>query len=144
MLKKFFEEITYFGGISFFLLIIFLSALLKKELFIKLIFALFSIYLLAFLIRIFYFKPRPERVKYSNFIGKLDASSFPSVHTSRITFLFLFSSFFLQLHAALVFLFAIVAILAVYSRIYLRKHDLIDVIGGLVLGILVFLVSIFF
>ena len=103
-----------------------------------LLFGIFIIYFLTFVIRIFYFKSRPKKVKYSNFIEKIDASSFPSVHAARTTFILLLllvyfvRSFFLA--GGLIF----VAFLACYSRIYLMKHDKVDVFGGIVLGIVSF------
>ena len=94
---KFFEEITFLGGILFFLLFSILFLILgKPDMFFQLILGLIIIYVLTFLIRLFYFKARPKKVHYKNFLEKLDASSFPSVHAARITFisLFLIISFF--------------------------------------------------
>ncbi|MBI2151801.1 phosphatase PAP2 family protein, partial [Candidatus Woesearchaeota archaeon] len=64
---------------------------------------------------------------------KLDASSFPSWHTARALFLALIFSEKFNYFPLTVFLITITVIVA-YSRLYLKKHDIIDVLGGIVLG----------
>ncbi len=86
------------------------------------------------LIRIFYFKDRPRKETHSNFIERIDASSFPSLHSARIVFLaMLFSVHFANQYVTI--LCTAVAALVSYSRIYLKKHDWIDVLGGAVVGV---------
>lgn len=139
--KKFFEEITFFGSISLYLfLIIFLYILGKPDYSIKIILALLIIYSLTFIIRLFYFKARPEKVKYSSFIEKIDASSFPSVHAARITVLALLLFFYSTINYYLIALTILVWFLTIYSRFYLKKHDATDLIGGIALGVLTFII----
>jgi membrane-associated phospholipid phosphatase len=45
--------------------------------------ALVCSYVFGSLIKLFYFKPRPKEQAYKNLLQKIDASSFPSVHTSN-------------------------------------------------------------
>ena len=135
--KKLFEEITFFGGLFFYLfLIILFFTLGKADYSLKLFLGLLSVYLLTFIIRIFYFKPRPEKVSYNNFLEKIDASSFPSVHAARTTFLFIFLLVFLPSSLIYIILTLILWLLVLYSRIHLKKHDIIDLIGGILTGIL--------
>jgi len=95
---------------------------------------LLLVVLITIFVRAIYFKPRPNKMAYNNFLEKLDASSFPSIHSARITSLFL--SYILYFKANLflsVFLF-LIAFLIFYSRVYLKKHDWIDVSAGFMLG----------
>jgi membrane-associated phospholipid phosphatase len=137
IMKKFFEEITFLGGIAFYLFVIILFIISQEYvLSLRLFLALIIIYFMAFVIRLFYFKDRPEKVTYTNFLERIDASSFPSIHAARLTYLFLFilfsSPFFIQPIVKIII--GAVFLLAVYSRIYLSKHDIVDVLAGVILG----------
>jgi undecaprenyl-diphosphatase len=140
-IKKLMQEITFIGGIIFYLIICLLFLFIKEySIFLFLILGLFLIYFITLLIRIFYFKPRPKKQEYQNFIQKIDASSFPSVHAARTTFL----SLFLLIYSFNIFITIIALILSVlvfYSRIYLKKHDIVDVFVGIILGIFSFILS---
>ena len=87
------------------------------------------------LIRIAYFKERPLAKPYSSRIGKIDAASFPSTHAARgsLVLTLLWPGLSSQLRIPL----AILALLICTSRIARRRHDSIDVIAGLILGIIV-------
>ena len=106
-----------------------------------LIFGLSLIYLITLAIRTFYYKPRPSTIKYNNFLEKIDASSFPSVHSARVTFIFLFFVFYITKNLLTILILIFLTLFTYYSRIYLKKHDYIDVFGGIVLGILTFLLT---
>ncbi|MEK6818538.1 MAG: phosphatase PAP2 family protein, partial [Nanoarchaeota archaeon] len=99
--------------------------------------SLILIYLITFAIRFIYYKPRPKKQSHKNLLEKLDASSFPSMHSARITLLCLiFTSVYLNLYSVL--LSALLILLVSYSRIYLKKHYFSDLVGGVILGILVY------
>ena len=108
----------------------------KHVFFIVLILGQSVIYLTTLIIRLFYFKNRPNRIRYRTLLEKLDASSFPSIHAARISFLFIFLVIFVAKDVLFILLFFILTLLVLYSRIYLEKHYLIDVIGGVILGII--------
>src|SRR3989344_1752943 len=130
-LHQFFQDVTAMGGFAASLLLTLLF--ISSPLLIPLIAGSVLTAGLVVLIRIFYFKPRPKKEDYSNLLEKIDASAFPSLHTARIVFLaILFSVHFANPY--LTILCIIVAILVAYSRIYLQKHDWIDIIGGAVIG----------
>jgi len=130
-LHQFFQDVTAMGGFAASLLLTLLF--ISSPLLIPLIAGSVLTAGLVVLIRIFYFKPRPKKEDYSNLLEKIDASAFPSLHTARIVFLaILFSVHFANQY--LTILCIIVAILVAYSRIYLQKHDWIDIIGGAVIG----------
>lgn len=141
ILKKIFEEITFFGGIAFYLMFSLIFLIFGKvDYFSILIVILTIIYLISLIIRLVYFKQRPKKVGYKNFLGKIDASSFPSIHSARAVFIFLFLAVYV-LHNNLlkIFLF-VITLLVLYSRIYLKKHDIIDILGGTLLGIFLFII----
>jgi len=135
IIKKFFEEISFFGGISFYLFLIILFFIMGWVNYsLRFLFALIIIYFITFLIRLIYFKPRPEKEGYGNFLEKIDASSFPSVHAARATFLCFFGVI-ISNNVKISLLIYVLFFLVLYSRIYLRKHYLTDVIGGVLLGL---------
>ena len=88
---KVFEEFTFLGGILFYGLVC-LWFLFRGEYtyFFNLFISAILIYVIAIIIRLFYFRNRPKKIKHSDFVEKIDASSFPSVHTARIVLLFVF------------------------------------------------------
>ncbi len=103
-----------------------------------LLIALFINELAGSLIKLLFHKPRPDGQKYSNALEKIDAGSFPSLHSSRIALVYLTLAY-LAPNLAFRLLFLGVIIVVGYSRIFLKKHYLTDVIGGYLFGGLVFL-----
>ena len=91
-------------------------------------------------IRSIYTKNRPDKQEYKNYLEKIDALSFPSWHTARIVYLALIFSYLFN-NNLLTLLFTLVAILVAYSRVYLKRHDYWDVLGGIVLGVVAFWLS---
>lgn len=87
-------------------------------------------------IKIIFPKKRPDGQLYSNILEKIDAGSFPSLHTSRITITYL-SLFFLSNILILKFFYCMVIATVAYSRIHLKKHFLTDVVAGLIIGIII-------
>lgn len=88
-------------------------------------------------IKFLWHKPRPNGQTFDNAFDKIDAGSFPSIHASRISFAY--SSFaYLHFVAFQSYAFAVVALLVVcivgYSRVFLRKHFLEDVLAGYAFG----------
>jgi len=145
VLGMIFKDLTQFGSLIFFGTVVILTFLLGEiSLAIKLLFGVIFTALITILIRLFYFKDRPKKQKYGNLLEKLDASSFPSLHTARIAFLGL--TLILFFRNDLITAFLVIMTLAVaYSRIYLKKHDYYDLLGGFILGVITYsLVNIFF
>ena len=133
-------EFTSFGGIIIYLLTaIFFLFLGNLGMFYRLLIGIFLIYLIVITIKIFYFKNRPRKYKYSNFIEKIDASSFPSVHSARSAFLAAALMNYFGNFAVSITLTILVAVVA-YSRIYLKTHDVRDVAAGIALGLALFFI----
>lgn len=89
-------------------------------------------------IKYIWHKPRPNQQSFSNAFEKIDAGSFPSIHSSRIILVYGYLSY---IHLAVLenpyvgYLLALFILLVGYSRIFLKKHFLTDVIAGYLIGI---------
>ena len=129
------RDVTSLGGVVFTLVLLLIEW--KRNLFWQLLFGFVVLLGIVVVIRTFYFKDRPKKQKFSNFIERLDASSFPSLHAARAMFVALAFG----LEYGLLGLWLIFAAAICYSRIYLRKHDWVDVTAGVVLGIGVYVIS---
>ena len=136
----FFRDISAFGSVWVYLIAVVFFLIAKEYAAAKkLIIGLIVIYCVIALIRFFYFKKRPVEIKYNSLIGKLDASSFPSMHAARIIFI---SADLIANYKNPIFNVAmiIIASLVIYSRIKLKKHDVIDVLAGVFVGVCIFFI----
>ena len=137
----FFRDFSALGGVWIYLLAVVVFLIRKEYQLVKRLFVgLILLYIIVILIRSFYFKHRPNKLGYSSFIGKIDASSFPSQHSSRITFMSAVLAVYYNTTTFCIAL-AFIAILVIYSRVYLKKHDVIDVIAGIGIGLAVYFLT---
>lgn len=100
----------------------------------------FVILLVAFLlnelicstIKYLWHKPRPNGQEFENGFEKIDAGSFPSIHASRISLVYLSLSYlhYMNGNAILMPVFLTVIVVVGYSRIFLKKHFFVDVMAG--------------
>ena len=113
----------------------------NKSVFYKLLIALDINEALCSIIKIVFPKTRPNGQEYTNIMEKIDAGSFPSLHSSRITlvYLTLFSTASLLV---LKITFLLIIPIVMLSRINLKKHFVTDIIGGFVIGALIWWVSV--
>ena len=133
-----FRDLTTFGGAIFYALIVLLAFAFNQDtLAVNLMLGFVISLIILIPIRLLYFKNRPQKQTYSNFLERIDASSFPSWHTARIVFLAIAGIIYLK-NTLLTIISIVLAILVCYSRIYLKKHDWIDLLGGIILGVLTF------
>lgn len=95
------------------------------------------------LIKVIFPKKRPTGQTYKNWLEKIDAGSFPSLHTSRVTLVYL-TLFAATPFLILKVLFIVVIALVGISRVFLKKHYPIDVLGGLICGVFIFWLSTLF
>jgi undecaprenyl-diphosphatase len=134
LIKEFIEECSAFGSLPFFLFLIFLFFILGEiQLSTWLVLGLILSFALVILIKLFYFKQRPQKKDYHNIIEKLDASTFPSLHSMRIVLILVFLSYYYK-SVYLVFLLGIIACIVFYSRKYLKKHYWMDILFGALFG----------
>ena len=138
--NQYFHEITSLGGNLIYAITAVLFLILAMyNAFSKLLLGIILIYAVVVITKMIYFKNRPQKYSYNSFIEKIDASSFPSVHASRSAFLAaVLMDYFRNFGISI--LLAILALAVVYSRIKLKRHDIIDVSCGIILGILIYFV----
>ena len=142
MIEEFLEDIKALGGLPFYVIVILLFAIMAEyPIVFALTFGLIVSYLITITIRMVYFRERPKKVKYKNWIQKIDASSFPSLHTMRAVVLGIIVA--TTISSPIFSMLAIPCILLVaYARVKLDRHHVSDVVAGLFLGVPVGLVSI--
>lgn len=139
LMDSFLKQITHLGSITIVSIFLTLFIIFYFEASKKILISMIIVNLIAYIIKIFFFKPRPKKQPTNTFIEHIDASSFPSVHTARITTLvFWIFIFFNNIYLEIVSL--ILGILVAYSRIYLKKHYLIDVMGGAIIALIINLI----
>ncbi len=139
-----FLAVTSLGSAYFyFLALVFLLSIDQSKLVFQLALGLVISYVIIFIFRLFYFKERPVKESYSNLFTRINASSFPSMHTLSFTYFSIVLIKTLNNKLTTIFLL-ILTILVGYSRIYIKKHYFIDVLYGWILGIITGLIFLFF
>ena len=111
-----------------------------SSIFYTLLIALLVNEIIGSVIKIIFPKKRPNKQTYNNLIEKIDAGSFPSIHASRITltYLTLFSNTdIISIKIASI----LIILLVIISRVLLKKHFIIDVIGGFIIGFIIWLIT---
>ena len=136
--KTIFKDVTALGGPTLYLLTTIIAFFLNlNRLALLLILGFVISLLIVILVRSFYFKERPKKREHSNWLEKIDASAFPSLHSARIVLLSaIFIEFFSNNFITITLI--ITSLLVCYSRIYLKKHDWMDVGAGIVLGLIIY------
>jgi len=136
---NFFSSITLFGTPVFYSLVVIMLIKINLPFAIKLIVALVVTEAVCGIIKLAYPKQRPIPRPNKKFFEKYDASSFPSIHTARITALAVMLNNFYN-DALLLFLSAALVVIVGYSRIYLKHHYSKDVAAGFAIGAIISLV----
>lgn len=127
---EFFRDFSGLGNPLILLLIVYLF--FGWKIFIDALIGLLFIEIVGNVIKLTFFKSRPNDQKYSNLYEKSLASSFPSLHVARIAYILFLT---LNVFSTANIIDAIVIFLLVaYSRIFLKKHFLIDLLGGVLLA----------
>ena len=138
-IDAFFSEVTLFGTMVFYGVVLLIMSRVDFSLFIRSFSILLIVEVVCGAIKLVYPKKRPlpeKEVLQWPLLQKWNSSSFPSIHAARAAALamILVNSYpndKILLAAAMA-----VAIVVGYSRIYLKKHDLIDITAGLAIGAL--------
>lgn len=135
-IKDWIRDFTSLGNPIILLLVPF-ATLGPSAIFYKLLSALTVNEILCSTIKLLFHKPRPDGQAYKTILEKIDAGSFPSIHASRITLVYLTLFSFAE-HISLKIAFITVILLVVYSRVALKRHFWTDVIGGVLIGSILF------
>lgn len=141
ILNETFTAVTSFGTPVFYLFAILLLIIAKAPFALSLFLSLLFVELLCAAIKIAYRKERPVPQLKKIIFDKIDANSFPSVHSARIALLV--TMVILYYKNTLLSVLGIALMLGVgYSRIYLKRHYFIDVLFGFIIGIAVAIIAI--
>lgn len=131
------RDITSFGGLPLYLAMgVFFLFIGEALLAVRLAAGLIIGYAVVVFFRAAYFKERPKAQKYSNFIYKLDASSFPSLHALRSAVLWPLIALSYGM-AALYVLAAVIIIAVAWTRVRQKRHYPVDVGFGALFGLLI-------
>ncbi|MEM4254417.1 MAG: phosphatase PAP2 family protein [Candidatus Woesearchaeota archaeon] len=131
------RDTTALGGLAIYVVIAVIFFLLDNyRVFVELVVALALLYGVIAIIRVLFFRKRPDSQKYSGFFTKIDAGSFPSMHSARsLVLAIILGTVFTQ--ATIRVLLAIVVLAVAYTRVRLRRHYVSDVVGGIVFGAII-------
>ena len=100
-----------------------------------LILSLAAVTIVVAAIRLVYFKPRPDMKikKYNILYERIDNSSFPSIHVARGVML---SIAFFKAAPIMSPLLAILVVAVCASRIYFKRHYIVDITAGALIGLI--------
>ena len=152
MREKFLYHISALGtGIFALILILFAYLSRQERLSAQILLMLILTSVIGWGIKLFHKKKRPDfdpktKWNYSWPIRKMieiDEQSFPSLHAARSTGLLIVLGNHLPSLKLIVFL-GILAFLVCASKVWLKRHDTYDVIGGIALGTLTALGALFY
>lgn len=97
-------------------------------------------YLTTTILRIAFFRQRPKKQQFRNVLEKIDASSFPSLHSMRAAVLSTAIAMFFS-QPAVWLLAAVTAASVAATRVMLMRHHRTDAIAGLIIGAAIALAS---
>lgn len=136
LIKDFHRDVTAFGSLVFSLILVLVPVSFNEyRLATQLSVAFILSYAITFPIKFLFFKERPEKQPHSNLWERVDASSFPSLHSMRATSyaipLIAFNP--APLFTAIVILLALGTMI---TRLTTRKHFMVDIIAGALIGLI--------
>jgi len=140
--KDLVEGLTAFGSTAFYGFVIVFSLIYSMyDLAIQLIIAYALSLVIIVIIKSFYFRDRPKKMKAVTFLDRMNASSFPSLHSMRIIMLAIFCSTYLQ-NLYVTILSVVLVIITGVTRIVMKRHYVTDVLAGFLFGAVIALVMI--
>lgn len=129
------RDFTSFGNS---IILVLLTLLVTKSLVhgAKVILGLVIINVIASALKVITVAKSPRKEIYKNIFDKIDAGKFPSMHTSRSSFVMLSWIETLLYPYSLIPVFLIPYI--AYTRLKLKNYDLVDTAGGLIIGFIMY------
>lgn len=137
------DDLKALGGLPIYLLTTFAFYLTDyKEAALVLLLGLIIGYALAIVLRLLFWRRRPDKESYHNLISKIDAGSFPSLHSMRVAML---ATVIMMRFQSIVsyLIFGAAALSVLVLRVTERRHYPRDVIAGAILGVLIIIGLIF-
>ncbi len=135
-----FSSITLFGSPVFYIVLVLILFKFDVAFAFKLFISLIFIEFICIFIKLVYYKERPNPQSRKEFFSKIDANSFPSVHSARISMIV--TMLVLHFKSMLIFCIGALVIIGVsYSRMYLKRHYFIDVLVGVFVGIIIAVIT---
>ena len=130
------EDISTLGASPFYIFLVVLFLILGfTKLFFWMAIGFVVAHVIVIIIRWLFPKTRPKKVRYQNFVEKIDASSFPSHHSLRMAMMVIFLALFFKNIYLTVFMIS-TALVVLFSRYYLKRHYIFDILGGAGIGVL--------
>jgi membrane-associated phospholipid phosphatase len=113
----------------------------EKILATKIFIGLIILYIIGITIRLTYHKPRPQKKNNrENLFQVIEDNSFPSMHSTRSTFILLILLQYFNFEIKISLFFLIIYITILYARIHKKRHDYKDLIAGIILGTIPFII----
>jgi membrane-associated phospholipid phosphatase len=136
ILDTIFKQLTELGSAVITAIFALFLLYFNQNIAIKIISGIIGVTIISYIIKAVFFKSRPKKQSTTTIVEKIDAASFPSVHSARITvIIFWLMTYFFNWY--IITLSTIIWILVIYSRVYLKKHYWIDVIGGIIISLII-------
>ncbi len=136
--KEIFQDLSSPGSFFVYALVViafFVSG--DQQFALQLFTAAFSVSAAIYVIKLFYYKPRPDnpkKIRHKDIFIRLNESSFPSIHAARASLLGI--AFISRYENLMAIIFAVFIIASVsISRVMLKRHYMSDVVAGIVLGV---------
>jgi membrane-associated phospholipid phosphatase len=136
ILKLILDDFSFFGSIPFYVFITLLAYFTGYQtLFFRLAYCLLISFVVVIAIKKIHYRDRPQKEEFDIFMEKVLAASFPSSHSLAVTVLsiLLWVSFPYRwvMTGAI-----IISMLVLMQRYISKKHFFIDIIGGILIGII--------
>ncbi len=130
-----FDDFSFFGSIPFYLFLLLLFFFIgNMDLFFRLLYTFLLSIIVILVIKNVHYKDRPQKEEFTIFMEKVIASSFPSTHSLFVTTIAILVSFAYPV-AWVIITSCILSILVYIHRYISRKHFFVDIVGGILIGI---------
>tara|TARA_Y100000310_G_scaffold258571_1_gene267031 strand:+ start:345 stop:791 length:447 start_codon:yes stop_codon:yes gene_type:complete len=102
------------------------------------LYGIIIVIVVCYTIKLIFNKERPKKIDHTNILELLEARSFPSAHSAQIMYSGLVLMKFINNKLLDILVFLIILVVG-YSRSYLKKHYVIDIIFGYIIGLGIYL-----
>lgn len=143
LFQRFMKGIGLFGTSFFYLVFLAYLFPINSSLTIKALIGFTLIEIISAIIKIKYHKHRPIPSNNTTLLEKYESGSFPSIHSARITGLAILTYQLIPDNLIINIYSLILVILVSISRVYTKRHYLIDVIAGILIGSIIFTLIMF-